>query len=397
MRLILGDTDIRYLERMKQWITRDYGAEILVSTFSDRDSLMRSLRRDGADLVLADRSLIPDLSALRAAGAGSAAFLGEEDGTDSMTGERVVGKYKRMDIFADTVRELAGPSGRKSPDTDAAAGWTDNAPGAGIASASVPGGIRGDSLRTVILDEYGPAEDAAGRTSSRVIAVTSFSGGTGVTTVASALARNLQGDGLETMYLNLELVNSAQDLFRGGGTGTLYDALEIIRSGDPEPAPQIRRILCRTSDGTAFFRGSGDRANLPNTSGEELASLITALRYSGIFSYIVVDLNYTGLPRDMHVLDCADTILAVDDGTQTANRKLRSVLNILDYMARETGIDFRSRMKILYNRFSSSKSSSEAEASITAVPGKIPPVMHATTEEIVSYLAAKSDIIRKIR
>ena len=92
MRLILGDTDVRYLERMKQWITRDYGAEILVSTFSDRDSLMRSLRRDGADLVLADRSLIPDLAALRAAGAGSAAFLGEEDGTDSMTGERVVGK-----------------------------------------------------------------------------------------------------------------------------------------------------------------------------------------------------------------------------------------------------------------------------------------------------------------
>ena len=382
MRLFLGDTDARYLERMKMWLDRDYSQEIQVSTYNDRNSMLRDLRQKGADVALVSREFAPELQMLRIAGAARAAWLGEEDGTDTDTGERILGKYKRMDLLAEAVRGMVPDSRAASQD---------------IPSGYPPMGRAEEKQRTVMLDDYGMAEPAFGSDSVRVIAVTSFSGGTGATTISTALARNLKAEGKETIYLNLELLNSAGKLFSGGGSGTLRDALDIIRTGAPEPMVQIRRILCRTASGIAFFREREDGLNLQNTSGEDLVSLITAIRYSGVFSYIVIDLNYTGRPADVQVLDCADVILVVNDGTQTANRKLSAAMKSLGQLAQETGIDFSGRMQLLFNRFSSSKSSREPENVNLPLAGKIPPIMHATTEEIAAYLAAKSDIIRKIR
>ena len=54
------------------------------------------------------------------------------------------------------------------------------------------------------------------------------------------------------------------------------------------------------------------------------------------------------------------------------------------------------RMKLLYNRFSSSKSSSEISELPIPVIGKFPPIKHALVGEIIDYMMTKQDVFQRL-
>ena len=246
------------------------------------------------------------------------------------------------------------------------------------------------------LAGLGGAESAFSGPAAKLIAVTSFSGGTGVTTVSAALAKNLAARGFKVLYLNLEAGGSSETLFQSDDRGSLEDVLRVLESRGEATAAELTGSLCLSREGVYFYRPCEDPGLILNLSSDHILELLGALRYANMFSYIVMDFNFIVSPQDLRILDSADRVLILNDGSVTANVKFMRTLRTVRYLEQLTGISVTGRMGMVYNKFSSSKSSNEVQEPGIDVIGKIPPIMHATTEEIVAYMTANMKILKRI-
>lgn len=251
--------------------------------------------------------------------------------------------------------------------------------------------------RTVILEEGVSVDETMPGENAKVIAVTSFSGGTGVSTVAAALSKSLRIRSYETLYLNLEALGSMKDVFYGKGTGTMAEVLAEVSSVEEPSVKALEPLLSWDATGTAFIKAGSDSKAVCSASGETLIKLLTALRYDAGFSYIVADINFEMTDRYLAVLDNADRIIVINDGTSPANEKFARGMGYLRSASAEKGVDLVGRMELLYNRFSSSKSSKRLDEPGMPVLGMIPPLMHATTREIVNFMFRRMDLLRSIK
>ena len=397
VRLVMGDVDERYLAQMQGFLEKNYPSEAEIHSFTNADSLEDFVKREGADVVLINPRLGIGVKRLYRAGAVAVAYLDEKDGAPDVTGERIVGKYKRPDVFlgivkeiadegaararvnarleADRARQAAEEEARRAAEEEAARAAAERArreeeetakqfqagaeTSAGGWDAPSPIPVFGipseddplDDQKTIAFtsgtDFKGPA--------AKIIEVTSFSGGTGATTISAALAKNLAARGLKVMYLNLETACSCGSLFQ---------------SDDPE------LMLTLSSD--------------------HILELLGGLRYAGMFSHIIVDFNFLVSEQDLRILGSADRILILNDGSVTANAKYLKSFRLVQYLEKLTGISVTDRMELIYNRFSSSKSSTTIPDPGISVIGRIPPIKHATTEEIVEYIKTNMNVLKRI-
>ena len=107
VRLVMGDVDERYLAQMQGFLEKNYPSEAEIHSFTNADSLEDFVKREGADVVLINPRLGIGVKRLYRAGAVAVAYLDEKDGAPDVTGERIVGKYKRPDVFLGIVKEIA--------------------------------------------------------------------------------------------------------------------------------------------------------------------------------------------------------------------------------------------------------------------------------------------------
>ena len=67
-------------------------------------------------------------------------------------------------------------------------------------------------------------------------------------------------------------------------------------------------------------------------------------------------------------------------------------MQALQIMEEKEKTNVTGAMCLLYNRFSSSKSSSEIERLRIPVIGKVPPVKHALVKEIIEFMLERQEI-----
>jgi len=237
---------------------------------------------------------------------------------------------------------------------------------------------------------------AFGGPAAKIIEVTSFSGGTGVTTIAAALAKNLAARGLKVMYLNLETACSCGSLFQSDDTGSFREVLQAAVSHQELSSEILMDNLCLSSDNVWFYRPCDEPELMLALSSEHILELIGGLRYAGMFSHIIVDFNFIPSEQDLRILDSADRILILNDGSVTANAKYLRGFRLVQYLEKLTGISVTDRMEMIYNCFSSSKSSTTIQNPGISVIGRIPPIKHATTEEITEYVKANMNVLKRI-
>ena len=438
VRLVMGDVDERYLEQMQGFLEKNYPSEAEIHSFTNADSLEEFLKREGADVVLINPRLGIGVKRLYRAGAVAVAYLDEKDGPRDVTGERIVGKYKRPDVFlgivkeiadegaararvnarveADRARQAAEEEARRAAEEEARRAAEERArreeeetakqfqPGAGASAggwdAPSPIPVFGipseddplDDQKTIAFtsgtDFKGPA--------ARIIEVTSFSGGTGVTTIAAALAKNLAARGLKVMYLNLETACSCGSLFQSDDPGSFRNVLEAAVSPEELTSEILMDNLCLSSDGVWFYKPCDDPELMLALSSEHILELLGGLRYAGMFSHIIVDFDFIASEQDLRILGSADRILILNDGSVTANAKYLQTFRLVQYLEKLTGISVTDRMDLIYNRFSSSKSSTTIPDPGISVIGRIPPIKHATTEEITEYIKTNMNVLKRI-
>ena len=422
VRLVMGDVDERYLAQMQGFLEKNYPSEAEIHSFTNADSLEDFVKREGADVVLINPRLGIGVKRLYRAGAVAVAYLDEKDGAPDVTGERIVGKYKRPDVFlgivkeiadegaararvnarleADRARQAAEEESRRAAEETAkqfqagaetpAGGWDAPSPIPvfGIPSEDDPLDDQKTIAFTSGTDFKGPA--------AKIIEVTSFSGGTGATTISAALAKNLAARGLKVMYLNLETACSCGSLFQSDDPGSFGNVLKAAVSNEELTAEILMDNLCLSSDGVWFYRPCDDPELMLTLSSDHILELLGGLRYAGMFSHIIVDFNFIASEQDLRILGSADRILILNDGSVTANAKYLQSFRLVQYLEKLTGISVTDRMELIYNRFSSSKSSTTIPDPGISVIGRIPPIKHATTEEIVEYIKTNMNVLKRI-
>ena len=86
----------------------------------------------------------------------------------------------------------------------------------------------------------------------------------------------------------------------------------------------------------------------------------------------------------------------MEDGGETANSKFQRAMEALLILEKQTKLNVTGSMAVVYNRFSSSKSSSEIPGLRIPVLGKIPPIKHALVHEIIDYMLGQQELFETL-
>lgn len=349
IRLAVGEQDSRYLEHFVTYLERNYMDRLEVSSFTRLETFREMVTRGSFDVILVDEEF--GISAEELREYGRTAFLSETENRDSGDGIRRIAKYKKPDLIYKDILDIYAESGAH-----------------GVFQKSHQG---------------------------QITLVTGFSGGTGASTFAAALAKHYAAAGKKVLYLNLEPMGMSSDFFQGMGDYHFEDVIFALKSRRADVGLKMESTVRTDASGVNFFAPCTNAMYMLELGDEEQKKLLDAAEGLG-YEQIIVDKQMTLDSDGLDFLGRMDQVLVVQDGGETSNSKtLRTIeaLKILEQQKKEHYLD---RMKLLYNRFSSSKSSSEIPGLPIPVIGKFPPIKHALVGEIIDYMMTKQDIFQRL-
>ena len=174
---------------------------------------------------------------------------------------------------------------------------------------------------------------------SRFIAVTGGAGGTGKTSVAIALGRELRLlNDASTLYISFENACVTEQYFPPfGGDKSLNDLLYYLHTESLHHiADHMKAVLIEDAYGLETFQPSDNINELTNAQPELVRKLIEQVVRWKEYSYIILDFQLEATNRCHWLLSGCDCVIAVDDDTFAAARKTRL---LLDHWQRRTDTD----------------------------------------------------------
>lgn len=184
----------------------------------------------------------------------------------------------------------------------------------------------------------------------------SVSGGCGSTTAAVAYAFYLARKGKKVLYLNLETFGNADLFFKGEGQGSFEDVIYAVKSRKGNLYLKMESSVKRDAGGVYYFSKTSTALDMNELKAEEVRRILTELKTSCDYEYIVLDLDFSIGEETLSILAECSRIVMVSDGSALANDKAARMLFSLNILEQQSDRKLMMRMGILYNRFSSSTS-----------------------------------------
>lgn len=350
IRVVFGGNDPRYLDNITRYLEKNYRDKLEVRSFSSPELLESGLRTESADVILLEEDF--GISAETLAGQGAVAYLCDNAEEEMDDGIRRIVKFKKPDLLYQDILNLY----------------------AGNGSSSIFHGNHSGN--------------------QSIILVTGFSGGTGASTFAAALAKKYAAKGKKTLYLNLEPIGSSSVFFAGDGAYQFEEVIFALKSQRADVALKLQSSVRRDRSGVYYFEPCSSMYML-ELHAEEHMKLLRALRESD-YEVVVVDKNMQLTKEFVELMAVMDRVLLVQDGSDTSNDKVMRSIEVLKIMQEQTKKQILPKMELIYNKFSSSKSSSEISNLPFPVIGKIPPIKHAASGEIMEYMLTLTDIFERL-
>jgi Flp pilus assembly CpaE family ATPase len=155
-----------------------------------------------------------------------------------------------------------------------------------------------------------------GGNNARITAVWSPSGGVGKTTVALAYAAQKSVNGGKITYLDLEYFSSTSVYFSESGK-SISTAFERL---DGNAALLLKAIILKdTGSGISYFSPPNNYDDMNELTADDIENLVLAV--SNNSDELVVDLPSVCDERCRKVLEAANAIYLVTDGTKTVTSK----------------------------------------------------------------------------
>ena len=310
MRIRLGliDNDTRYTSLLASFFNKHYAERLELYVFDSFQSFMQNSRRSRVDVLLANPNILEGTEGIPSNV--SVAYLSQSPDVESIRGVRAVCRFQKADLIYREVLSIYSEI------------------------------EKGEVYRM-------------GDTNSRILLFRGVSGGVGTTTTAVACAISLAKMGKSVLYLNLEENGVISHLLRGEGNDTLTDVLFVVKSGHSNITLKLGSKVKKDDSGVYFFEPFRVMLDGCSLSKEDVKQLIDALRISGSYDYIVLDLNRQASDVMQYVMNLAEKVILVCDGSEASVEKAKRLIEALAILDdRDEGTILR-RTCLLYNRFGS--------------------------------------------
>lgn len=318
IKLMVLDADATYLSRLQDHLATHYSGKVELLAFTDQAAASSALADKGADVFLASERFDIDPDSIpRRCGFG---YLVDSGKIEAVHGVPAISKYTRVDHLYRQIIDLF------------------------------------DGVSDTV--KYRRPNLAS---QTQVITFSSPAGGTGTTSVAVAFARTLamQNDPRQVLYLSLDSTADTSLTFGLGASdhGTFSDVIYAVKRKRGNLQLQLDAHVNRDNYGTYFFATAAQATDVLEFSDEDLVFLIDHLLSSGTYDVIVVDAPFHLNGATIDLYERSSRIVLVSDGKVAANAKVARGATMLAQLDDQNSRGLFARTGILYNRFSSTKSS----------------------------------------
>lgn len=179
----------------------------------------------------------------------------------------------------------------------------------------------------------------------------SSSGGSGCTAVSIAYACALAEQGKKVLYLNLENVPEQDVIFKGEGENDFSEVIYAVKSGSSNLAMKILSCMSQDKSGVYFIKSCKNILNMDEITPEDMKMLISTLKESCDFEYIVVDKDFGVGLRDVEVMKQAEKITFIVEANSMSQRKLVCITEALKIIDSQLQTDISERISIIFNKY----------------------------------------------
>lgn len=197
----------------------------------------------------------------------------------------------------------------------------------------------------------------------------SASGGTGNSTAAAACAIHLAKAGKKVMYLNFERLGDPDLYFHAEGSETFRDIIFAVKNKKANLPLKLSSIVKTDASGVNYYATAPLALNIAELSILEIIEIIDALKNSGQYEYIIIDMDFSLEKDSLELMSRCNELVFVSDGSPISNSKLKRATDSLRIIEEEKEMVILKNTVILYNRFSSKVSSKIEISGIDEIGG----------------------------
>ncbi len=341
IKLAILEKDTGYLNRIVNVFGTKYADKIQLYSFTDPQTALETIESAKIDVLIASETIELDLNKLPKR-VGFAYFVESQD-IDMLNGQRAVCKFQKADLIYKSILSI----------------YSENA-------GNVSGFKQGDENNKLIV--FAPV-----------------SGGTGASTAAAACAMRFAARGKKTLYLNLEKFGASDNFFTAEGQFDMSDIVFALKSKKTNLAIKLESCVRQADNGVYFYSQTKIALDMLELSTDDINRLVTELQVMGLYDYIILDCDFSIDKNSLTILNKADNIVWVSDGSEISNTKLIRAYNALVTMEQNSESSIAGRIVTIYNKFSNKIGSKVEEPEIKNIGGA-PRYQHATLHQVLEQL-----------
>lgn len=343
IKLAILDKDVNYMNRFVAVFSTKYADKIEMYSFTDEEVALETLDDSRINVFIASDAFEIDVNKLPKRC--SFAYLVDSPGVDMVNEQRAICKFQKLDLIYKQILSV----------------YSENA----------------GNLSDLKMDDD----------STKVIAFASPSGGVGCSTLAAACALHFATQGKKTLYLNLERFGSADRFFSAEGQFDMSDVIFAVKSKKANLPLKLESCVKQDPRGVYFFSETKNAMDMLELQNEECVHLISELKISGIYDYIILDLDFMMGKTMLNLYRQTHAFVWVGDGSDVSNGKLARAYQALSTIEANIDEPLTGKCGLLYNKFSS-KTSAVLEGVDIRMIGGMNKFEHATTQQIMTQLAS---------
>ena len=249
IRLAILDRDQVYLRRLESVFNVKYADKLETFIFTDREYALGSLREKKIDVFLADETFDVEMTQLPS-NCGFAYLVDTAD-IEKVKDAAAVCKFQKAETI---YRQILGMFSEKT-------------------AAVVGARMEGEGAKT--------------------LAFVSAAGGTGSSVAAAACAMHFAQKGKKALYLNLEKFGSADVFFQAEGNTCLSDVIRAVKSRTGNLGMKLESTVKQDLTGVFFYSSARLALDIAELSAGETQQIVSVLKQSGGYDYIVLDLDFS--------------------------------------------------------------------------------------------------------
>ena len=232
-----------------------------------------------------------------------------------------------------------------------------------------------------LLDYYSEVcgkDMTPGEENVKIVSFYSPVGGAGKTTVALVSAEKYAQHGKRTFYISFEDIASEDCYLEQDQEKGLSDLMRFVDS-NTNIAMKIEGMLKRKGTNLYYLNHFTSPNDIKELTVEDVQNLISAIRNTGLFDVIVVDMGTTLEDKELALFEMSDCVLIVERTDEIATRKINGFYQM--YYIMNT---YASKMMRIINLDNGITNTINTNISIV---GKIGDVQNMDSSNVISVLA----------